>query len=100
MKQYFEEMIKASKPLTNDVINRMIQARMDKMPRLTIDENNVKPRSIYGTIMEVGDIVLYFIEDVGTAVHMRSVLLREIDKLNTEYKYISMDGKCPRLKKS
>lgn len=99
MKQYFEEMIKESKQLTGDIINQMTQARIDKMPRLSITEDNVKPRSVYGTLMEVGDTVLYFVEDMGKSVHMRSVLLKEVDRLENDYTYVSMDGKCPRLKK-
>lgn len=99
MKQYFEEMIKDSKPITQDVINRMTQARMDKLPRLVIDETNVKPRSSYGTIMEVGDIVLYFIEQTNDVLHIKSVLLKEIERLKDDYTYIVMDGKTPRFKK-
>ena len=98
MKKYFEEMIKQSTAITQDVINEMKQKRMDSMRRHDIDLDNVKPRSSFGTVINVGDKMLYFVDMTTGNAQMKSVLLREINNLDS-YTYVSMDNLCPVLKK-
>jgi len=99
MKQYFEEMLKESKPITQDVINQMKQDRINKLPIHMVDNlEKIKPKSSFGTPINVGDIVLYFgITENGNNV-IKSILLKELDKLNG-YKYLSSDNKLPIFEK-
>jgi hypothetical protein len=95
MKKYFEEMLKQVKPVTQDDINRMKQGIIDKTRSRDIDNfGDIKPNSSFGTIIEIGDIVLYFLE--SKTMHVKTVLLRELDKLNS-YKFDRMDKITPVL---
>jgi len=98
MKQYFEEMINQSNPVTEDTINRMKQKRMDNMRRLDIEHDNIKPTTSFGTIINIGDMMLYFVDMTTGNAQMKSLVLREINKLDV-YTYMSMDNLCPVLKK-
>ena len=95
MKEHFEQQINESVALTQDAINRLKQARIDKLPLMFMDdEEKIAPRSSYGTKMVVGDKVLYFM----TGGKVQSILLRELDKLNG-YELVQMDNKIPIIKK-
>jgi hypothetical protein len=103
MREHFELQLKESGKLTDDSINRMKQARIDKLPRHLMDDDNyITPKSSFGTVFQKGDIVLYFLEEeqMGSDVNvsMKTILLRELNTIS-DYQFISMDNKIPRVKK-
>ena len=100
MKQYFEQQLKDAKPVTQDVINKMRQNRIDMLnPIDARDTNKTTPKSSYGTTIEVGDTILYFIVEnlAKERLDIKSILLREIDKLDN-YEFLRMDNMTPFFK--
>lgn len=99
MKQYFEEQLNESASLTQDVINKMKQHRIDTLPLVYKDDDErTTPKSSFGTTFEKGDTVLYYMVQEANKMIISTVLLREIHKIDNLL-FDKMDNKLPMFKK-
>jgi len=104
---YFANQMVKTKPLTNENISKMFTNRLDsyaKINKPVPTDNTLTPKSFFGTYYEEGDLVLYFFEiknhlDKRVDMYGKSIVLRDIPKLESNYVFVKMNDHIPVLEK-
>ena len=96
MKQYFKEQLKKSIPITYEKLELMYNHRLSSSKQ--------SPKSFFGSLCEIGDVMIFFIEQKiheknEIKMFIRAILERDLDILKENWEYIEHRIDIPILRR-